>query len=175
MPTSSVGKITKPPQKIIKSERGVTLIELLVVVAIIALLAGISFPSVASGLDSLRLRSASNAMVAFLDTALDRSDRRQQAVEIRIVPRENVMTARSADDVFDRRLDLPEGLRITSVTPRPEGNAAVGNPDDPRRFLVYPGGSVPNVGIEIENKSGRRRLVSLDPITGVARSEIQGQ
>lgn len=165
MPTLSVGKITNHTK-----ERGITLIELLVVVTLIALLAGISFPSVASGLDSLRLRSTSNAIVAFFDTALDRSDRRQEAVEIRIVPKENALTARSADDHFDRRLDLPDGMRITSVTPRAEGE-----PDDPRRFLVYPGGSVPNVGIEIENRSGRKRLVSLDPITGVARSQIEGQ
>lgn len=161
--------------KTINRERGITLIELLVVVTLIALVVGISFPSVASGLDSLRLRSTSNAIVAFLDTALDRSDRRQQAVEIRIAPKENALTARSADEGFDRRLDLPEGMRITAVTPRVEGDATEGNAGNPRRFLLYPGGSVPNVGIEIENKSGRRRMVSLDPITGVARSEVEGQ
>jgi prepilin-type N-terminal cleavage/methylation domain-containing protein len=154
----------------LRGERGVTLIELLVVVTLVALLAAISFPSVASGLDSLRLRSTSNSMVAFFDTALDRSERRQQAIEIRILPKENELIARSADEGFSRRLDLPEGMHIASVTPRVEGN-----PDDPRRFLVYPGGSVPKVGIEIENKSGRKRLVSLDPITGVARAELEGQ
>lgn len=165
MPTSSVGKITSP-----RRSRGITLIELLVVVTIVSLLVAVSFPSLASGVDSLRLRSASNAIVAFFNTALDRSERRQQAVEIRITPKDNALIARSADDQFDRRLELPDGVRIDSVAPLVEGN-----PTDPRRFLVYPGGSVPKIAIEIENKSGRKRLVSLDPITGAARSELEGQ
>src|ERR1700679_2938369 len=83
-------------------QAGVTLIEMLIVVTLIALVAGISFPSIASGVESLRLRSASDSMVAFLNTALDRADRRQQAVEIRISPKENLLTARSADNGFAR-------------------------------------------------------------------------
>jgi prepilin-type N-terminal cleavage/methylation domain-containing protein len=160
MPTSSVGATNK--------QAGVTLIEMLVVVLLIALLAGLSYPAVASGVDSLRLRSASDAIVAFLNTALDRADRRQQAVEISISPRDSVLTARSADAGFVRRLDLPEAVHIAGVRPGAEIS-----PDQPRRFLVYPGGSVPAIGIEIVNNSGRRRLVSIDPITGVPRSELQ--
>ncbi len=40
-----------------------------------------------------------------------------------------------------------------------------------RRFLFYPGGAVPRIGIEIVNPSGRRRIVSVDPVTGAARIE----
>ena len=46
--------------------------------------------------------------MSFLNTALDRADRRQQAVEIRISPRENSLTARAADLSFTRRLELPD-------------------------------------------------------------------
>jgi hypothetical protein len=81
-----------------------------------------------------------------------------------------VLVARSADDVFDRHFERPEGMHIVSVAPRVEGD-----PDEGRRFLLYPGGAIPKVSIEIENKSGRRRMVSVDPITGVARSDIEGQ
>jgi prepilin-type N-terminal cleavage/methylation domain-containing protein len=139
-------------------EAGVTLLEMLIVVTLIALVAGISYPSVSSGLDSLRLRSASDAMVAFLNTALDRADRRQQAVEIRISPRENLLTARSADNGFVRELHLPENISIV-------------NPNEPHRFLLYPGGSVPAIQVEVGTLGGRRRRVSVDPITGVSRSE----
>lgn len=158
MPTLSVGAINK--------QRGVTLIEMMIVVTIIALVAGLSYPSVASGVDSLRLRSASDAMIGFLNTALSRADRRQQVVEIRISPRENAMLARSADLGFVRRLDLPEAIHIAGVLP-----AAEVSPDEPRRFLIYPGGSVPSISIQIVNREGRRRTVSIDPITGVPSAQ----
>jgi len=141
------------------SQRGVTLLEMLVVVTLIALIAGISYPSIASGLDSLRLRSASDSIVSFLNTALDRADRRQQAVEIRISPGENALAARSADHVFSRELQLA-------------GNVHIANPAEPRRFLVYPGGTVPAIVIEIETDQ-HRRVVSVDPMTGVSRSEAR--
>src|SRR5258708_28768891 len=154
MPTSSVGAINK--------RRGVTLLEMLIVVTLIGLVAGLSYPSVASGLGTLRLRSASDAIVSLLNTALDRADRRQQVVEIWISTRDNAMIARSADSGFVRRLDVPDPIRITAVLP-----AIQANPDEPRRFILYPGGAVPRIGIELANKEGRRRTVSIDPVTGV--------
>jgi prepilin-type N-terminal cleavage/methylation domain-containing protein len=187
MPTSSAGKITKEfvtapfghgsltmsrdhreRFKKIVLTRGVTLLEMMIVVTIIAVVAGISFPSVAAGVDTLRLRSASDSIVAFLNTALDHADRRQQAVEIWISPHENALSVQSADHVFNRRLEIPEPVHITAVLP-----LAPLNPDEPRRFLLYPGGSIPRIGIEIALASGRKRMVSVDPITGVTRSEIE--
>jgi prepilin-type N-terminal cleavage/methylation domain-containing protein len=184
MPTSSVGTVSNVGQtprsaaggpgaggRIVGSRgtRGVTLIEMLIVVTLIALIAGLSYPSLASGLDSLRLRSASDSVAGFLTTALDRADRRQQAVEIVISPRENAMTARTADLGFVRRLEVPDPVRIVAVTPPVPGAIA---PDAPRRFLVYPGGSVPRIGVEIASDRGHRRLVSVDPISGIARAEV---
>ena len=160
MPTSSVGATNR--------QRGVSLIELLIVVTLIALVTGISYPSIASGLDSLRLRSASDAIVAFLNTAVDRAERRQQVVEIAISPHDNTMTARAADLGFIRRLEIPDTVRIVSVVP-----TADGNPDEPRHFLVYPGGTVPSIGIEIANREGHRRMVRIDPVTGVPQSRVE--
>jgi len=145
---------------------------MLIVVTLIALVAGLSFNSVAAGLDGLRLRSASDAIVSFLSVALDHAERRQQAVEVWISPRENTMTARTADQGFMRRLDVPEPIRIVSVLPMTPGS---GIPDEPRRFLVYPGGAPPRIGIEISNPGGKRRIVSVDPITGAARAETPQQ
>jgi prepilin-type N-terminal cleavage/methylation domain-containing protein len=159
MPILSVG-ITN------RRNRGVTLIELLIVVTLMALVAGLSYPSIASGLDSLRLRSASDSIVGFLNTALDRADRRQQVIEIWISPPDNAMTARAADLSFNRRLEIPFPIRIVSVSPRDTEK-----PDEPRRFLLYPGGSVPRIGVEIANQAGRRRTVAIDPITGVPQAK----
>jgi prepilin-type N-terminal cleavage/methylation domain-containing protein len=153
--------------KAVSSKRGVTLIELLIVVALIGIIAGISFPAVASGLDSLRLRSASDAIVTFLNTALDRAERRQQAVEVWISPQDNAITAVSADAVFEKRLDVPDPIHITAVEPALPSQAS----NAQRRFLLYPGGAAPRIGIEITNAQGRRRLVSIDPVTGFPRAE----
>jgi prepilin-type N-terminal cleavage/methylation domain-containing protein len=162
MPISLVGATN--------SRRGVSLLELLIVVTLIALVAGLSYPSVASGLDALRLRSASNAIVGFLNSVLDHADRRQQVVEIRISPKENSMVARAADSSFVRRLDMPDMIQIVSVWPTVQPGL-----NDPRRFLIYPGGTVPAIGVEIATREGHRRIVSVDPMTGVPQSKVVNQ
>jgi type II secretory pathway pseudopilin PulG len=155
-----------------KDERGVTLIEALIVVALIATIAAVSFPAVAAGLDTLRLRSTSDAIVSFLNIALDHADRRQQAVEIIVSPRENTMLSRTADLGFSRNLDIPAQIHIVSVQPALPISI---DPGEPRHFLLYPGGSVPGIGIEISTPQGRRRLVSVDPVTGSPRSDVPAQ
>jgi prepilin-type N-terminal cleavage/methylation domain-containing protein len=164
MPTSSVGRVNKVSLN--KARRGVTLMELMIVVTLIALLSGLTYPSISSGLDSVRLRSASDSILALIDAAADRAERRQQAVEIVISPKENSITARSADMGFARRLELQGGIHILGITP---GNAP---PDMNREFLIYPGGSVPALGIQIATTAGHRRTITVDPITGRALSEI---
>src|SRR5579862_7970943 len=99
------------------NQRGVTLIEALIVVALIAMIAAVSFPAVSAGLDTLRLRSTSDAIVSFLNIALERADRRQQAVEVIVSPRENILLSRTADLGFTRNLDLPAQIHIDSVQP----------------------------------------------------------
>ena len=144
------------------NQRGVTLIEMLIVMTIIALVVGVSYPSAAAGMESLRLRSVSDTVVSFLNTAVDRASRRQQVIEIWISPQENLLLARSPDLAFSRRLEIPESFRITSVLPPAEVY-----PGEPRRFLLYPGGTAPRIGVEITNSAGRARTVSLDPFTGL--------
>lgn len=161
MPTSIAGATRN-------KHAGVTLLEMMIVMVIVAVMAGITYPSLTSGLDSLRLRSTSNSIMALLNTALDRAERRQQAVEIVISPKENSLIARSADAAFTRRLDLGDSIQITKITPPAEIA-----PDEPRTFLLYPGGSIPGIGIEISNRNGRKRMVAVDPITGVPKSELE--
>jgi len=147
-----------------RSAQGVTLIEMLIVVALIGLLAGITFPAVSSGLDSLRLTSASDSLVNFLNAALNRAERRQQAVEVTISKAENALWLRSTEPGFVRKLELPDGIAIVSVLPR------LPQPEEgPRQFFLYPGGALPRLGVEIVNRRGDHRIVSVDPITGVPR------
>ncbi|HWB95097.1 MAG TPA: prepilin-type N-terminal cleavage/methylation domain-containing protein [Bryobacteraceae bacterium] len=146
--------------------RGITLLEMLVVVALIALLAGLTFPSVSAGLDSVRLRSATNSVVAFLNAALSRADRRQEAVQLSVSIDHNALWVDSVEPGFVRRLEMPEGIRIEEVLPK-----LAMEERGPRRFLLLPGGTPPRIGVQIVNSRGNRRLVRVDPTTGVPNVE----
>jgi len=144
------------------------LIELLIVMTIVALLAGLTYPSAVAGLDGLRLRSAASQVASFLNTAMDRAERRQQVVELRISPAENALGARSADSSFALAMSLPDSIAIRSIEP------AVVNPDspgEPRRLLLYPGGALPRIALELVTKDGRKRRVAVDPVTALPSSQ----
>ncbi|HUA62705.1 MAG TPA: prepilin-type N-terminal cleavage/methylation domain-containing protein [Verrucomicrobiae bacterium] len=132
--------------------RGVTLIEMLVVVCIIALIAAVAAPSVTAGLDSVRLRTASDSIAAFLNAAVNRSERLQQAIEIEISPKENRLKLYSSEPGFTRELPMPTGVTIQG--------------DEVRRIVLLPGSAIPGMAIEIANEHGSRRRIKLDPMTG---------
>jgi hypothetical protein len=136
------------------------------VLTLIALLTGISYPTAAAGVESLRLRSVSDQVTNFLNTAIDRAGRREQVIEIWIAPKDNVLIARSPDLGYSRHLELPAGYRILAILP-----AAEVNPGEPRRFLLYPGGTAPRIGVEIANRTGNKRMVSVDPFTELTHAE----
>jgi prepilin-type N-terminal cleavage/methylation domain-containing protein len=136
-------------------ESGVTLIEMLIVVSIIAVIAGVSFPALTSGLASIRLASASGTTASFLTATMNRVDRRELAAAVVITPKENhldVFTAASGDKP-ENTLRMPQGIAI-------EG-------DEPRRFLLQPGGAFPRITLVLHNDKGARRSVRIDPATGI--------
>ena len=150
--------------------RGVTLIELLVVVAIISLMVGLSFPAITSGIESLRLNAATNAVAQFFNSALTRAERRQQVVEVTVSKAENAIWMRSTESGFLRRLEMPEGVVIAGVLPKLATDA-----ESPRTFLLYPGGTVPQFGVQLINRRQVERVVRVDPMTGVPRVEAPEQ
>ena len=80
--------------------RGVTLVEMLVVVSIIGLMAAVSFPSVTSGLDSIRLQSAADSVASFVNAAANRAERRQEVTELVIDPKANRLALYSTEPSF---------------------------------------------------------------------------
>jgi prepilin-type N-terminal cleavage/methylation domain-containing protein len=161
--------------------RGVTLLELLIVMVIIAVMAAVSYPTASAGLDSLRLRSAGDRVMALLNLALDRADRVQQVVEIRVSPQENAISARSMDLSLNRTLELQAPIRIVSVSqaaaaaPPGLSPASDAGLSEQRRFLLYPGGTPPRISIELESRNGHKRRVIVDPVTGMLHSEAVNQ
>jgi len=144
------------------TQRGITLLEMLIVVTIIALLAGISYPSLSRSIESLRLNSAARQVAGFTNTAMSRAERLQDAVELMVSKADNSLEARSLSGGYRERIQLGRDIHIVSVQPE----SPAGDETDIRTFVVYPGGAPPAFGIELENNDGRRRSIALDPITG---------
>ena len=183
MPTSSVGETSHSVHTSVNAARksacptnasacataGVTLIEMMVVVALISLMVGISFPAITSGIDSMRLKAATNSVVSILDAGLSRAERRQQVIEISISKPDNSIEMQSSEPGFSRKLQMPEGVSIVQVLPQLPENPE--NPDATRTFFLYPGGTVPPLGVQLINRRNVQRVVRVDPITGVPRVE----
>ena len=137
---------------------------MLVVVTLLSLLAGISYPSFSATIDSLRINTAADDIAALWNASLNRAERRQQPVEFAVSQNQNTIMAISADGSFRRSVQMPSGVRVAGVLPRLPMDDQY-----PRRFLLNPGGSVPRVGIILANTRGVRRLVGVDPVSGVPR------
>ena len=141
---------------------------MVIVVAIIGLIAGITYPSVSNGLESVHLASSSDTVASVLNAAMNRVERRQEVIELAISLKENSMAVHSTEPGFERKIELPDGIVIAGVLPPLPG----ADPNAPRQFILVPGGTAPRVGIEIRNRKGTRRIVRVDPMTGVPRIEI---
>ncbi len=139
---------------------------MVIVVGLIGLLAGIVFPPVSAGLETLKLASAGDGVASFLNRELNRAERRQEAVEITIDPRANLLLARSTGPGAERKLEMPSGVKIARVLPE-----ILDDSGEPRHFTCYPGGTVPRIGVELANVKGARRIVRVNPITGVTEIE----
>lgn len=155
------------PKSLRRSTAGVTLVEMVVVVGIIGLIVAILAPSMTAGLDSVRMASATDNVAAFLNAAVNRSERRQEPLELAISTRESRIYLYSNEPGGDRMLTLPDGILIEGILPRDENESG----DGLRRLVLMPGASVPGIGIQLINAHKNRRIVRLDPMTGFPRVE----
>jgi len=140
--------------------------ELMVVMAIISLIVAVALPNTLAGLENLRLSTAARSVAAFMNVAANRAERREQGVELIVSVRDNAIAMRTADSPVPRTLSLPPGIVVRAVWPTLDEAS-----DAPREFVIQPGSIPPRVGIELANPRGARRIVRLDPITGVAQIE----
>ncbi len=100
-----------------RSESGITLIELLLVLTIVSLLAGIGYPSLSSGIDALRMRTATDSLAAFLNAGMTRVERLQQPVEISFATGGRRLEMRGVQPRILEALDLPEGVTLSDFAP----------------------------------------------------------
>jgi len=126
--------------------RGVTLIEMLVVVAILGVVAGITYPSIASGLTSLRLTTACDDIASLFNGASNYAQRKQEWVELRIRP--------DGIEALSRGYTRKIALKDVSIT-SPE-----------RSVFVDPAGGLPGVAVDLRSTNGKTRRVRVDPLNG---------
>lgn len=148
-------------------ESGLTIIEMLIVVTIVGLLAGLTYPSISSGLDSIRLRTTADSIASFLTQAMTRVERTQQPVELVILPAEGRLELHAPQPGFDKEFLLHDGIVVSRILPELPGEQPPG-----RFFVLMPGATFPGLGMELTNKRGQRRLVHIDPLAGVPLVEI---
>jgi len=139
---------------------------MIVVVSIVALMVGISYPSISAGLDSVRMSSATGSVASFLNAAVTHAQRRQQAVELVVSFKDHALYQYTNEPGYQKELKLPDGILIEAVLP--DENQVRG---DDRRFMLMPGGAAPGIGIQLMNTRDGHRLVRLDPMTGYPRVE----
>ncbi len=137
---------------------------MLIVVSIIAAIVSVSFPSLTAGLAGIRLTSAAGSTASFITSTLNTVDRRETASSLVITPADNtlaVFTAASGDKPV-KKLEMPAGIVI-------EG-------EEPRRFLLFPGGAAPRIVVILRNEKGSKRSIRIDPVTAVPKIErVQAQ
>lgn len=146
------------------SQSGITLIEMIIVLAIVGLITAVSFPAVTSGLDSVRLRGATDTIASFLNAGLNKAERSQTPVEIVISIAENKIKILLPERT--RELPMPDSIRIVKIHPE-----LLGTEEQDRSIVLYPNGAVPRFGVEIASSKGAHRIVRVDPITGVPQVE----
>jgi len=158
MPTSAIGPITSVKR------RGVTLIEMIVVVMIVSVIVAVSTPSVAAGIDAVRLATATSSVAAFLNSASTHAERRERPVELIIATKTLVFI--STDPGSKHELTMPDGITMQPISALPSEDV-----EGDSRWLFMPGGAIPSVSIKLSNQHGGARIVKLDPMTGFPRTE----
>jgi type II secretory pathway pseudopilin PulG len=137
---------------------------MLVVVMIMAVIVGITTPSISAGIDSVRLATATSSVAAFLNAASTHAERRERPVELLISAK--ALKYISTDRGSERELKVPDGIALEAVSALPSEDA-----EGISRWLFMPGGAVPSVAIRLTNQHGGQRIVKLDPMTGFPRVE----
>src|SRR5580658_8962870 len=97
-----------------KRARGITLIEMLVVMTLVGLLAAVVAPSVASGAETVRLRSTGERLAATLRLARTRALRTQHYMQVSVDPQSRAVELRDLDGGSVSSWEIPNTIQVRS-------------------------------------------------------------
>ena len=133
---------------------GITLIETLVTVAIIAVMVGVSYPTLTSGLDGIRLRTSISQAGTFFSRARLKATRTQSPVQFVIDPKKNQLMAAAIEGRWRDELQFEDGIYVVF----PAGHA---------RLILYPGQPPLEFRLKLQNRAGTRAGLKINVLTGV--------
>jgi prepilin-type N-terminal cleavage/methylation domain-containing protein len=134
-------------------KRGFTLIELAVTLLVLALAVSVAAPSLARGVDTMRVRAETAGVATFLRAARERAITHNRSCEVRVNPDEGVIELRTGETVLAIRRSAP-GVRVTL------------DPPTSRTVTFLPQGLSSGAQILVEGPGRRAYLVTVDPLTG---------
>ena len=134
-------------------KRGFTLIELAVTLFVLALAVSVTAPSLARGIDTMRVRTETAGIATFLRAARERAITHNRAYEIYVTSEEGIIELRSGETVLAIRRSPPE-IRVTLDSPTS------------RSVTFLPQGLSSGARVRVEGPGRRAYLVTVDPLTG---------
>ena len=149
-----------------KAEAGFTVLELMVVALIIALVLGISYPSMSRGSSVLHLRTTSRDILNTFRFAREKAISEQTSMQLVVNRREHKIVLADILGEPLRTYVLPADVKIQRMVH--SGNEVT---DDVMTVRFLPNGSLENAGIRIEADSGSLMQIIADPLGGGARIE----
>jgi len=148
-------------------ENGFTLLELIVVTLIIALIMGVSYPSLERGSSILNLQTASRDVLNTFRFAREKAISEQMTMLLIVDRGERRLELANVLGEPMRAYTLPRGIHIQSML---RAGSEIQNEVMTVRFS--PNGNLENVGIRLAADSGSRRMqIIADPLGGGARIE----
>ena len=148
------------------NNHGFTLLELIVVILIIALVMGVSYPSLERGSSILNLQTASRDILNTFRFARERAVSEQASMLLLINRNERRFELANILGEPMRSYTLPSGVYIQKLTRA--GNEVN---DEVLAVRFAPNGNLENVAIRIASDGGRRMQIISDPLGGGARIE----
>ena len=149
-----------------RAEAGFTLLELIVVVLIIALVLGISYPSMSRGSSALHLRTTSRDILNTFRFAREKAISEQASMQLVINRRDQKIVLADILGESLRTYSLPTDVKIQRMA-HSGGEVS----DDVMTVRFLPNGSLENARIRLEADSGSLMQVISDPLGGGARIE----
>ena len=149
---------------------GFTLLELMAVLVVVGLAAGIAMPSISTGLQRWRLRTAALEMNSMLKFTRTQAVAKRQAFQLVLDRSRNlywldrpntVMDAEQAHEKGIRLFALPSGVRFGAVTLGGQETHA-----DELGMVFSPYGTTMASSVQIVDERGHGYQITLDEVTG---------